>query len=73
MTTTASFSTAPRNRGFSLSALGTGLVTAFRISREADQRLAEVRRLHGLSDDALARRGLTRDGINRHVFADLLA
>lgn len=37
---------------------------------EARSRQAEIAALEALSDEELAERGLTRDGIVRHVFAD---
>ena len=37
---------------------------------EANSRFEQVQRLQSLSDEDLAARGLTRDGIVRHVFRD---
>ncbi|MGR3364784.1 MAG: hypothetical protein ACU0CY_11450 [Maritimibacter harenae] len=37
---------------------------------EARSRQAEIAALEAMTDDQLAERGLTRDGIVRHVFAD---
>ncbi|MCB1348498.1 MAG: DUF1127 domain-containing protein [Maritimibacter sp.] len=39
---------------------------------ESQGRYHEIARLQALSDEELAARGLTRDGIVRHVFADKL-
>jgi hypothetical protein len=44
---------------------------AYQSSRMA-RMSAEVERLQALSDDQLARRGLSRDGIVRHVFGPYL-
>ncbi|MDG4648547.1 DUF1127 domain-containing protein [Roseibacterium sp. SDUM158017] len=38
----------------------------------AQARLDRLRRLSALDDEALARRGLSREGLVRHVFADAL-
>ena len=37
---------------------------------EANSRFEQVQRLQRMSDEDLAARGLTRDGIVRHVFRD---
>ncbi len=41
------------------------------LNGESEQRLNKVRRLQALSDEELARRGLTRDRIVHHVFRDI--
>ena len=38
----------------------------------ASGRVREIERLQSLSDDELAQRGLTRDGIVHHVFRDTI-
>ncbi|MGO4914846.1 DUF1127 domain-containing protein [Pseudogemmobacter sp. W21_MBD1_M6] len=38
---------------------------------ESNTRMRQVEFLNGLSDAQLAKRGLTRDGIVRHVFGDM--
>lgn len=38
---------------------------------EARSRYPEIQALQALSDDQLAQRGLTRDGIVRHVYSDM--
>ncbi|MCG6882434.1 MAG: DUF1127 domain-containing protein [Silicimonas sp.] len=47
------------------------LARAMVINAEAEQRMNEVRRLQALSDEALAKKGLTRDRIVHHVFRDI--
>ncbi|OSP55046.1 hypothetical protein [Pseudoruegeria sp. SK021] len=37
---------------------------------ESNYRVKEVSRLSGMTDEELAKRGLTREGIVRHVFRD---
>ncbi|MBS8225857.1 hypothetical protein DYI42_06370 [Vannielia litorea] len=39
---------------------------------ESRSRMHEINRLNALSDKELAAMGLTREGIPRHVFSDLL-
>lgn len=45
---------------------------AFSMARDAEARFDEIRALQALSDADLARRGIPRDGIVRHVYADML-
>ena len=45
------------------------IASAFSDAMEGNARLRTVRRLQALSDEQLAQRGLTRDGIVPHVFA----
>ena len=48
-------------------------VRAFLVAyAEAQSRRDQIAALNALSDEELAQRGLTRDGIVRHVFADKL-
>ncbi|WP_238367602.1 DUF1127 domain-containing protein [Mesobacterium pallidum] len=37
---------------------------------EANSKLKEMQRLHAMSDDELAKKGMTREDIARHVFSD---
>ena len=45
---------------------------AVMVNQSSYQRLAEVERLQAMSDEDLAKRGLKRADIVRHVFHDLL-
>ena len=49
------------------------LSDAVAMATGAQARFDEIQRLQSLDDAALAQRGLTRDEIVRHVYADLLA
>ena len=42
-------------------------------ARGLEDRFDEIRRLQSLSDAELARRGIKRDAIVRHVYGDLLS
>ena len=44
---------------------------ALSVASTSDARLREMERLQALSDEELAKRGLTRDRIVNHVFRDL--
>ncbi|MCB1336071.1 MAG: DUF1127 domain-containing protein [Maritimibacter sp.] len=55
----------------SLRAALTRIAALFVAYTEARSRYPQVQALQALSDDQLAERGLTRDDIVRHVFADL--
>ncbi|MDG3040693.1 hypothetical protein [Roseicyclus marinus] len=48
------------------------LARAFALSKNAEARFDEIRSLQALSDAELARRGIARENIVRHVYADLL-
>lgn len=63
----ASASAAPRARGI-LARIGEGFA---RLAR-AQSRVSEVERLSAKSDADLARMGLRREDIARHVFRDIL-
>jgi len=59
-----------------LSRVGAGFAAVGRAivyNRGMEARLDEVRRLQALSDEELAKRGIARDDIMRHVFAGLFA
>lgn len=45
---------------------------AFALAKNAEARFDEIQALQALSDAELARRGIARDNIVRHVYADLL-
>jgi hypothetical protein len=45
---------------------------AFALAKNAEARFDEIQTLQALSDDELARRGIARDNIVRHVYADML-
>lgn len=47
-------------------AIGTALVNM----AEANSKMREMQRLHAMSDEELASKGLTRADIARHVFSD---
>ncbi|PWK55330.1 hypothetical protein [Roseicyclus mahoneyensis] len=49
------------------------LARAFAQASDAQARFDEIQMLQSLSDAELAKRGLTRDTIVRHVYADMLA
>ena len=74
MAYTSDFSS--REKGIFKALSGTGaavlswLGAALRTYMEKRSRLEEVLRFDAMSDDALAARGLTRDGIVAHVFRD---
>lgn len=61
-----------RPAGALLAALA-GVAKAFAFAGDAQARFDEIVRLQALSDDGLARRGIARDDIVRHVYGDLLA
>ncbi|GGL69276.1 hypothetical protein [Wenxinia marina] len=66
--------TAPRPRiGTRIASFFTMLMEARAIALRIDERQAEMQRLMSLSDAELARRGLHRHDIPRHVFRDLIA
>lgn len=48
------------------------LARAVAMAKNAEARFDEIQTLQALSDDELARRGIARDNIVRHVYADLL-
>lgn len=48
------------------------IARAFAAAKNAEARFDEIRALQALSDAELARRGIARDAIVRHVYADLL-
>lgn len=62
---------APRIAG-SVAAFFATLAHAFAMATGAQARFDEIQRLQALSDGDLARIGLSRDDIVRHVYADLL-
>ncbi|MCB1358656.1 MAG: DUF1127 domain-containing protein [Maritimibacter sp.] len=68
MTTTTTTATFDGPRPSLLSRIG----AFFADITEAHSRSDQVMKLQALSDDELAARGLTRDEIVRHVFADKL-
>lgn len=49
------------------------LTRAFAMAKNAEARFGEIRSLQALSDAELARRGIARENIVRHVYADMLA
>lgn len=56
-----------------IAAKGVALVVkSLGVSASMDARLTEIDRLQALSDQDLAARGLTREGIVAHVFADVI-
>lgn len=61
---------APRLAG-SVTAFFANLAHACAMASGAQARFDEIQRLQALSDAALAKRGLSRDDIARHVYADL--
>ncbi|WP_439139036.1 hypothetical protein [Roseicyclus sp.] len=61
----------PRIAG-SVTAFFANVAHAFAMATGAQARFDEIQRLQALSDDDLARIGLSRDDIVRHVYADLL-
>jgi len=69
----AHISTQP-SAGFSILrpivAFGHGFVAWMERIAEANSRIDEIRHLQSLSDEELAKRGLDRDSIVYHVFAD---
>ncbi|MGP1358135.1 hypothetical protein [Roseicyclus sp.] len=70
--TTATLRTAP----FRFARVGEAfaiLARAIAAARGAQARLDRMQRLSALSDAELARRGLAREDIARHVFADMFA
>lgn len=62
---------APRFAG-SVAAFFTGLANAVAFASDAQARFDEITRLQSLGDDELARLGIERDAIVRHVYGDLL-
>ncbi len=50
----------------------TALAQAFAVASNAQARFDEIQQLQALSDADLARRGIKRDDIVRHVYADLM-
>ena len=48
------------------------LARAFALAKNAEARFEEIRTLQALSDAELARRGIARENIVRHVYADML-
>lgn len=60
--------------GFSLSgwiaSIGSAIYSGLIQVAEARSRVRQVEYLHALSDEELAKRGLTRERIVHHVFAD---
>jgi uncharacterized protein YjiS (DUF1127 family) len=58
--------------GEKLSAFWAGLRAGFEAFQERHSRLAEVRRLDAMSDDELAKLGVSRDRIVHYVFRDKL-
>jgi uncharacterized protein YjiS (DUF1127 family) len=61
----------PRLAG-SVTAFFVGLANAFAFASGAQARFDEIQHLQALSDDELARLGIARDAIVRHVYGDLL-
>ncbi len=49
-------------------AIGNGLVTL----AENSDRMKKVAKLNAMSDEELAKRGLSREDVVRHVFADVM-
>ena len=49
------------------------LARAFAMAKNAEARFDEIQALQALSDAELGRRGIARDNIIRHVYADMLA
>ena len=47
------------------------VVTAMSVNRDHENRMLQIRKLQSLSDAELAKLGLTRDGIVKHVFREL--
>lgn len=48
------------------------LARAFALAKNAEARFEEIQTLQALSDAELARRGIARENIVRHVYADML-
>jgi hypothetical protein len=48
------------------------LARAFALAKNAEARFEEIQALQALSDAELARRGIARENIVRHVYADML-
>jgi len=69
---------APRNYGFgkkfagAFSAIFTRVGELLMAFSEAQSRSHQIQRLQAMSDEALAKRGLSRDRIVHHVFRDQL-
>lgn len=62
---------APRAQGF-FSRLGARLGRWMEDIAVANARVRQVERLNAMSDEQLAKRGLTRDQIVHHVFRDVM-
>jgi uncharacterized protein YjiS (DUF1127 family) len=58
-------------RGNMIAEFFNGLIEGLARIAESNHRLKEVERLNALSDEALAKRGLRREDIARHVFRDV--
>jgi hypothetical protein len=49
------------------------LARAFAMAKNAEARFEEIQALQALDDAELSRRGIARENIVRHVYADMLA
>lgn len=58
-------------RGNFIADMLNGLFEALARVGESSHRMKEINRLQAMSDEQLAARGLTRDGIAHHVFRDV--
>lgn len=52
-------------------AFGQSISAALAVNASADARLREMSRLHAMSDDELAKLGVSRDRIAHYVFRDI--